>query len=118
MNGSSQRARGLDWAGLAAGPTAWAVNTQLDYAVVPFTCGMRTLLVLPSTIIFMLIALAGAFLSWRFLHAGEIAMDWSKPAGGQPRLFLAIVGIASGVLFALVIANQAAATLLLDGCLR
>src|SRR5687768_14692367 len=30
--------RGMPWAGLVAGPTAWAVNTQIGYALVPWVC--------------------------------------------------------------------------------
>lgn len=118
MIATPHRARGLVWAGLAAGPAAWAINTQLDYAVAPLDCSVRVAVLLPSAVFFLLVAVAGAWWSWRFLSRAEITEDWSQPAGGRPHLFLGIVGFAAGILFALVLANQIAAIALVDGCLR
>ena len=114
-NGSGRMLR-LDWAGLAAGPTAWAINTQLAYAVAPFACGIRLAILIPVATVLAVVALIGALLSWRSLHAGQSEADWTWHAGGNTGRFLAAIGAASGLLFAFVIANQIAAILLLGGC--
>jgi hypothetical protein len=105
----------MPWAGLAAGPTAWALNTQIAYAVAPLACGTRAAILTPVAVVLVVAAAAGALLSWR---AAQVRMtsEWFDLRGGRPHRFLAWIGLAAGVLFALVVANQAAATLILDGC--
>jgi hypothetical protein len=106
------------WAGLAAGPACWAINTQLNYALVPRFCGrgLNTAPVIAAVLV--AVSLAGAVWSW---------LAWSRYEGpglqipeqdGHPGYLLSGLGVAAGVLFALVILMQGLAGLILDPCLR
>jgi hypothetical protein len=109
-------ARGVPWAGLALGPCAWMLNTQANYSAVPWICATRINFIPALAVVLVLVALAGAFLSWRSYKAEpEPAPDGR---GGVPRHLLAFLGILLGLLFALVIATQGAAALVLTGCER
>jgi hypothetical protein len=67
--------------------------------------------------ILALVALAGAAISARAVRRGAWA-EWAEAQGGGPRTFMAWIGVGSGVLFALVIVNQLAASLMISPCLR
>jgi hypothetical protein len=109
-------ARGIPWAGLALGPGAWMVSTQANYAAVPWICAHRINFVPAAALALVLIALLGSLLSWRSYRVEpEPAADGR---GGVPHHLLAFVGVLLGILFALVIATQGAAALVLTGCER
>jgi hypothetical protein len=108
---------GLSWAGIFAGPTAWAVNTQLGYALVPWVCASEVNIIPLLAVIMALLALAGAWVSWLAMPRAELDSGGSH-AGGEPRGMLAGVGVASGLLFALLILMQGAAGVVFDGCER
>jgi hypothetical protein len=107
----------VPWAGLYAGPGAWAVSTQANYAATPWVCAHKVNFIPVLALVLAAVALAGAFLSWRAWGAagGSQAM---AGADGRPRAFLAAVGMLMGILFALVILTQGGAALVLDGCER
>jgi hypothetical protein len=65
----------------------------------------------------LLLAIAGGALS---LYAARMPLEseWLDSSGGLPRRFVAWLGAGAGLLFALAIANQLAATLIVNGCLR
>jgi hypothetical protein len=109
---------GTTWAGLAAGPGAWAVNLQVNYAGVPWMCGHHLNFAAPLSLALAAVALVGAFISWRaWRSTGGSARYWSV-VDGRPFNFWAGVGALSGVLFALIILMQGAAGLFLQGCER
>ena len=112
-----RRWRGAPWAGLVTGPAAWAINTQLGYALVPWICANESKLIPPIALGMTLVALAGAFVSWLSLPQSQLDSGGS-PAGGEPRSMLAAIGVASGLLFALLILTQGAAGLVFHGCER
>ena len=107
------------WAGVFAGPVAWGINTQANYALVPWVCAHKIPLVPILSLVLAAAALAGAVLSW---------LSWNRPAvkasethagiAEAPRPFLGAVGVLISVLFALVILTQGAAGLVLNGCER
>ena len=109
--------RGVPWAGLAAGPGAWAVNLQANYAAVPWICAHRVNFVPTLALVLASFALAGAVLSWQAWRAASSVGD-ETGSGGAPAHLLAGISIMSGILFALVILTQGAAALVLDGCER
>jgi hypothetical protein len=116
VTSSWRRAFGTPWAGLVAGPAAWAINTQLGYSLVPWICASQVNLVPPLAVALALVAAGGSFLSW-------VSCDWSEAdrgshAGGRPRQLLAGVGVLAGMLFAAVILTQGAAGLVFHGCER
>ena len=122
---------GLPSAGLFAGPTAWLVSTQANYALAPWTCahGLRAVPILALPLIAL--SLAGGFLSWRAMSHpqggdaltvpapdGSRASSVDSPKGGRPHRLVALIGILIPLLFALVIAVHGVAGLVFDGCER
>jgi hypothetical protein len=115
---SARPESGVTWAGLAAGPGAWGVNLQLNYAAVPWMCGHHLNFSPFVSLGLAVVALAGAFLSWRAWSAsGGSGRYWSV-IDGRPFNFWSGVGGLSGVLFALIILVQGTAGLFLHGCER
>jgi len=93
-------------AGLIAGPAAWAVNTQLG-PILPYAeCASRVSPAVLASVIAVLLALAGAWISWRH--------PWPTAAGR----FTARLGALMGVTFAFALTLQGAAGLMLTGCER
>jgi hypothetical protein len=116
MRGRRVALGGTSWAGLAAGPTAWAVDTQLNYALVPWSCAHGRNIVPAIAAVLALASLLGALSSW---------LAWRRHGGlhvpeqdGHPRHLLSGIGTAAGVLFAIVIALQGVAALMVSPCLR
>jgi hypothetical protein len=112
------RERGLPSAGLYAGPAAWFISTQGNYALVPWVCAHKLPVIPILAVVLMAVSLFGAFLSWRALASdGPVSQaDWAE--AGRPHRFVAAVGIMMAVLFALVILVQGAAGLVFNGCER
>lgn len=107
------------WAGLALGPGAWAVGTQLHYALTPWICAHKVNLVPLAALVLAAVSLLGAFLSWRVWNGAAVEESEANAAVLEaPRPFLAGVSVLLGVLFALVILAQGAAGLVLNGCER
>ncbi|WFU75012.1 hypothetical protein [Bradyrhizobium sp. CB2312] len=107
----------LYWAGVALGPLAWGINLQGVYALAHFSCETTRLSGTIMSAVLAIVALAGTAISARAVRRGAGA-EWADAQGGGPRTFMAWLGVGSGVLFALVIANQLAASLIISPCLR
>ena len=105
------------WLGLALGPLAWAIDTQLQYSLVGLGCSHDILLFVAVTAVLMVTAFAGALISWRVARI-DAASEWRDESGGGPRTFIAWIGVGSGIIFGLTIANQLAAFLVVNTCLR
>ncbi len=105
---------GVPWAGLAAGPTAWALSTQANYAIVPWPAFTPATVVPLVALALLLVALAGGFLSWRAWRTADREAALVSEANGRPREFLAAIGALSGVLFAVVIALQGTAAFMVE----
>ncbi len=108
--------RRMSWSGLWLGPAAWAINQQTNYALVPAICD-RAIIFTAISAALTLVALAGGAISLRVART-PLESEWLDSSGGLPRRFVAWVGAAAGILFALAIGNQLAATLIVNGCLR
>ena len=117
MTDNVEHTRLLYWAGVALGPLAWGVNLQAIYAFVHLTCETARLSGAILGAILIIIALGGTAISARAVRRG-LRTEWSDARGGGPRTFLAWLGVGTGVLFALVIANQLAASVMISPCLR
>jgi hypothetical protein len=107
----------ISWAGLFAGPSAWAISTQTDYALAGAQCTLDTYPIPWISFLLSLVALAGAGLSysaWVTAAAGPQALS-RKP---RTENFLALVGIGMGSLFAFGILLQAYAGVVFTGCER
>ncbi|MBX6321198.1 MAG: hypothetical protein IRY94_05165 [Rhodospirillaceae bacterium] len=103
--------QGASWAALAAGPAAWVVSTQLNYALTPWVCEHGVGLVPWIALVLALAALAGSVVSWRARRG--------RPADGdaiRAGRFLSALGVLVGIAFAVVILAQGAAGLVFSGC--
>jgi hypothetical protein len=105
------------WAGILAGPVAWAFDLEASYAVVKWACHTQNHGVLPLiTMVSLAVVLAGVIFSWKALNrtSNERSTD-----GGQPQQrarFMAVLGLASCALFALQIIAGAIPHWVLDAC--
>jgi hypothetical protein len=111
---SVRRRLWLSRAGFFAAPAAWAVHQQVSYMLVPVSCETRIMLVPVVTLLSVLVAIAGGYLSWMPWHRAEQRKD----GGDAIQRFLAQLSAAFAVLFAFAILLQGAATLFLNGCQR
>jgi hypothetical protein len=110
--------KGLPSAGLYAGPAAWAVSTQANYALVPWVCAHKVPVIPVLAAILVLVSLFGGVMSWRALANAEPERNADATGGGRPHRMVAAVGMMTAVLFALVIAVHGIAGLVFDGCER
>jgi hypothetical protein len=115
---------GVDVAGLIGGPAAWAVSTQLNYALAPLACRYTTLIIALPAAALVLLALAGGVLSWPAWqrHSGTTGIMTTHAMftqeDGRAQKFVAALGVLSAVLFAVVIIMQGVAALVLNGCMK
>ncbi|MGX9179859.1 hypothetical protein [Mesorhizobium sp. BHbdii] len=107
---------GTSWGGLLSGPLAWAVSTQLNYALVPWQCKHQVPVVLPVALLLALLSLLGGALSWRAKRQGGAAFKPERTRSTER--FVADLSMLAALLFALVIIMQGSAALILDECLR
>jgi hypothetical protein len=110
--------RGLPSAGLYAGPAAWFISTQGNYALVPWVCAHNLPVIPVLAAVLMAVSLCGAFLSWRALSSAGLVSHADSAQAGGPHRFVAAVGVMMAVLFALVILVQGTAGLVFNGCER
>jgi hypothetical protein len=105
------------WAGILAGPLAWAFDLTASYALVKWVCVSRNDALLHAiSLISLAIVCGGAALSWVALRqtVNDVPLD-----GGQPRQrarFMALVGLTSSAFFVLVIVAEAIPNWVLDAC--
>ncbi|MER8915961.1 hypothetical protein NKI32_19255 [Mesorhizobium sp. M0761] len=107
---------GTSWGGLLSGPVAWAISTQLNYALVPWQCNRQVPVVLPVALVLAVLSLLGGALSWRAKRQGGAAFKPERTRSSEQ--FVADLGMLAALLFALVIIMQGSAALILDECLR
>jgi hypothetical protein len=110
--------RGLPSAGLFAGPIAWFISTQGNYALVPWVCANKTPAIPMLAAAMLALSLFGGFLSWRAFTAASPGRQQDATGAGRPHRFVAAVGIMMAVLFTLVILVQGVAGIVFNGCER
>ena len=110
--------RGLPSAGIYAGPGAWLISTQFNYAAVPWVCAHQIPLIPIVALVMMGLSLFGGFLSWRGYAAAPVTPLPDSTGGGRPHRFVALMGIAIALLFTIVILLHGAAGLVFHGCER
>ena len=107
---------GIPWAGLPAGPTAWAISTQANYALAPWSCSHGGYVVLLLGLVLAMIALVGAGLSLLAWRHRSVEASGSLESDGRPRYLLASMSALLALLFAILILVQTSAGLVLSGC--
>lgn len=105
------------WAGIFAGPLAWAFDLVVSYAIVKWVCQTRQYGVFHLvTLVSLAIVAGGAVISWT---AFSRTIQDTPTDGGHPRQrarFMAILGLAVSALFALQIIAGALPHWMLDAC--
>ena len=106
------------WFAVLAGPLAWALGLNAEYALVLLACDRGTMLPLHLVSLgTLLVAGTGGAVGWR---------EWRRAGGGRPEegggtldrsRFIAALGILSGGYFALTIVAQWIANLFLNPCM-
>jgi hypothetical protein len=117
MSTSDAHQKSLYWAGVALGPAAWGIDQQGLYTMTHFACTKEGVASVIGPAVLAAISLTGSFISARAVKR-RAASEWVEAQGGRARNFMAWLGVGTGVLFALVIANQLAASLIIGPCLR
>ena len=107
---------GTSWAGLLAGPSAWGVSTQLNYALVEWQCRSQLPVIPFAALVLVLLALTGGAVSWRAWQRGGASFKPERTLDTER--FVSMISILTAVLFAAVILLQGAASLILDECTR
>jgi hypothetical protein len=102
---------GALWLALCCGPIGWALNTELGYAFASDACRNRFTGILLGAAVSIAIALLGLVPAWAHFRSSDQAVR-------APNRFLAKLAAGASCLFAFIIAAQAAAALVFDGCER
>ena len=97
----------MRWIWLSAGPLAWAISSEANYALAGWQCEHNINVTLPLAIVLGLMALGGA------MGAGR-AM---KSETGTGRL-LGVIGLQLGILSAAIVFTQGAASAVISACAR
>jgi len=113
---SSPQGIGALWIGVLAGPVAWALDLTVSYAIVQWTCGGGPRFVLHLiTVASLAIIGGGAYAAWRALGSGPAVADDGHFPEERGR-FMALLGLVTCALFALVVIAGAIPRLILDAC--
>jgi hypothetical protein len=102
------------WAGLLAGPVAWALHLQTSYSITPFFHGTgSTLALYLVTLAALVIAAAGGLISWRNWQRAGAA--WPSGEGGviARSRFMAVSGMIVSAYFFVTILAQAVPIMML-----
>jgi hypothetical protein len=111
------KSRIMLWSGLIAGPLAWFINLNTNFALAPLACtaGAKPALYLVSALT-VAVALAGAYLSWTQWQSDEAAPASQSTAIQQRRRAMALSGVVLSGFSALVILAQTIPNVMLAGC--
>ncbi len=110
--------RGVPSAGIFAGPAAWLIDTQFNYAAVAWVCAHQIPLVPIFALAMVAVSLFGGFLSWRGYATAAVTPEPDSTGAGRPHRFVALIGIAIAALFTIVILLHGVAGLVFHGCER
>ncbi|HEX2189627.1 MAG TPA: hypothetical protein VHG51_12045 [Longimicrobiaceae bacterium] len=106
------------WFAVLAGPAAWMLGLNVQYALVRVACARQEVLPLHAvTLATLLLACAGGWVAWReWRRAGG---EWPGEGGGtlSRSRFMTALGLLASGLFALVILAQWVALLFLNPCM-
>ena len=110
--------RGLPSAGIYAGPTAWLIDTQANYALVPWVCATQIQIIPVVAIAMAAVSLLGGFLSWRGYVTATPTPKPDSTGAGRPHRFVALIGVGMALLFTAVIVVHGVAGMVFHGCER
>jgi hypothetical protein len=108
---------GALWIGLLVPPTAFLINLEVAYALVPTACGTRSVLLVHLVHLASLaLAVYGGVVAWRTWRRS--GATWPGGNGGRisRTQFMAGIGALTGLMFAVVIVAQWIPSFILDPC--
>lgn len=105
------------WIGLFLAPAAFFARLQIAYVIVPWACvtGGRVWLHLVD-ILAVALALAGGWIAWSVQRASDADARPDGADAASRANFLGVVGLGSSALFALLLAAQATAGVVISPC--
>jgi hypothetical protein len=101
---------------LTAGPASWAVSTEATEVVAFLNCDHQRAILVPLDAALIAVSVVCAIASLFSVRAA--GREWFDLAGGRTGRFVGVVSFVGGLLFAVVIASQLAATLIVERCSR
>jgi hypothetical protein len=105
------------WIGLLLAPTAFLINLEVAYALVPAACSSRNQL--PVHLVHLtclLLAVIGLLTAWRSWNVAGATWPGDRGEPLARSRFMAGLGLLSSVLFALIIVAQWIPSFVLDPC--
>jgi NhaP-type Na+/H+ or K+/H+ antiporter len=105
------------WAGVLLPPIVWAIQMEINYALVRRACSTeRNLALYAVTIMALALTLVSTLISWSTWR--KSGMGWpSEAADARTRKsFLSVLGLLSSAMFFLVILAQGIATVFFHPC--
>jgi hypothetical protein len=105
------------WTGILTGPIAWAADLMVRYSLVHWSCGMQQTMVLELiSSLTLVLVIAGGVVAWRALvrTPSRAATDGGRPV--DRGRFMALLGVLTSGLFALVVVAGAVPQWILDAC--
>jgi hypothetical protein len=105
------------WIGILTGPIAWAGDLLVRYSLVHWSCGTQQTVVLDLiSVATLLLVIGGGAVAWRALR--RTPSD-APTSGGRPlnrSRFMAMFGVLTSLLFAVVVVAGAVPQWVLDAC--
>jgi hypothetical protein len=111
------KSQALLWAGIFAGPAAWFLQLEANFALAPLACSGRgkvAMYCVSAAALTLTVLGGGISLGQRHISARDTLSD-QVPARSRRRT-MALAGIGLSALFILVIAAQTIPNLLMQGC--
>jgi hypothetical protein len=102
--------------GLVAGPACWGIFLEVAEVVTFLACDQQRAILVPLGATLIVISIAGGLVS--LFMVSSVGEEWFDKAGGRAGPFLGAISLVTGLLFALVIADQLAATFIVERCSR
>ena len=103
-------------AGLVAGPACWGIFLEVAEVVTFLACDRQRAILVPLGAMLIAISIAGGLVS--LFMVPTVGREWFDRAGGRAAPFVGAISVVTGLLFALVIADQLAATFIVERCSR
>jgi hypothetical protein len=105
------------WTGVLGAPAIWSLQFMLNYALAPWSCPGRQIVLHLITLVALLLALMGAALCWRqWKRAGEVSPELDEGGLFGRRRFLGALGLLTCIMFATLIVAQGIPTFFFDPC--
>ena len=108
---------GVSWAGLSAGPFAWALSTQVNYILPAWQCDNHRYPIPWIALGLAVASVAGTCFSLIAFRRTQ-AHPADLPRKPRSERFVALLGVGTGILFALGILLQGFAGIVFIGCER